>query len=374
MPGSNRSSGRPRIENLWRKHLGPAEFIVWMALVPAAMLYGAAVTVRRVFWRVARRRAPLRVVSVGNLTVGGNGKTPFTLYLAQRLARRGLRVGIVSRGFGGKRKERAMLVSDGGDLMLSPEEAGDEPVMMARAFDGPVAVAKRRIDGINLLARATNPPDLVLLDDAFQHLRLARDVDIVLVNRERGFGNGWLLPAGPMRERLGALGRAHAVVLMSAGTDEPSALSASQVRKLSRVPLLHATLRPRALVRVEMGRWVEYPVDLAGRRVLAISGLANPAGFYAMLREADADLVGVLEYADHHAYSSADWHAIVSAARDADLIVTTEKDLVKLERFPFARNSLYALRLEVAMDAADAVRLDEIVLGETASPRLQAEA
>jgi tetraacyldisaccharide-1-P 4'-kinase len=102
---------------------------------------------------------------------------------------------------------------------------------------------------------------------------------------------------------------------------------------------------------------------MAGRRALAVSGLADPSGFYAMLHEIDTDLIGVLEYPDHHVYNSSDWQTILKAAADADIVLTTEKDLVKLEKFPFARDSLYALRLEVVMSAEDAARLDEIVLG-----------
>jgi tetraacyldisaccharide 4'-kinase len=100
---------------------------------------------------------------------------------------------------------------------------------------------------------------------------------------------------------------------------------------------------------------------LAGRKVLAVSGLANPASFHAMVHEIDADLVGVLEYPDHHSYTSGDWHTIASAAREVDAVITTEKDLVKLERFPFARDSLYALRLEVSMPEEDARVLDELI-------------
>ena len=114
---------------------------------------------------------------------------------------------------------------------------------------------------------------------------------------------------------------------------------------------------------IENGVWRETPLGLGGRRVLAVSGLADPSGFYAMLRELDAELVGVFEYPDHHAYTNADWQAIVNAMRETDLVVTTEKDLVKLERFPFPRDSLYALKLEVTMDAADARALDELIIG-----------
>jgi tetraacyldisaccharide 4'-kinase len=106
---------------------------------------------------------------------------------------------------------------------------------------------------------------------------------------------------------------------------------------------------------------------MAGRRALAVSGLADPSGFYAMLREIETELVGVLEYPDHHVYSAADWQTIVKAALAADIVLTTEKDLVKLEKFPFPRDSLYALRLEIVMSAQDTARLDEIVIGAPSS-------
>ncbi|HYA34132.1 MAG TPA: tetraacyldisaccharide 4'-kinase [Candidatus Binataceae bacterium] len=354
---------RPKIERLWQPDLPLRLWPLWMGTIPLAMAYRVGLGARSLFWRAMRKGTDVRTVSVGNLTVGGNGKTPFTLFLANRLAARGLRVGIVSRGFAGTNRARAAMVSDGREIMMTPEESGDEPIMMAKSFSGPVAIAKRRIDGIRLLKEAANP-DIVILDDAFQHIRLKRDVDLVLINRERGLGNGWLLPAGPMRESGRALRRADAIILVSgtvAGGGRQVADAGSE--KSQKTPVLNATIRPRALVHVEKGRWVESAHGIAGRRVVALSGLADPRGFYAMLHELDADLVGVLEYPDHYQYSSDDWHEIVTAARDDALIITTEKDLVKLERFPFARDSLYALRLEVTMSPGDAAILDEIVIG-----------
>jgi tetraacyldisaccharide 4'-kinase len=371
MFGRKPTRRRPRIERLWLKQLSWYQVPLWAALVPASLAYGAAVRLRNAFWRTVRQRADARIVSVGNLTVGGNGKTPFTLFLASRLQAYGFSVAIVSRGFARRASRRtcAKTVSEGGELKLSPDEAGDEPAMMAKTFSGPLVVARRRIDGVNLLRQTTNP-DFVILDDAFQHVRLARDVDLVLVSRERGLGNGWTLPAGPMREQLGAVKRAQAVILVSwDGAEQPGALGAREMAALARRPVLQAVLRPRSLVTVEHGRWFEVPLELAGRRVLAVSGLADPRGFYAMLRGADADLMGVLEYPDHFRYALADWQEIVDASRNADMVVTTEKDLVKLEQFPFARNSLYALRLEVAMSAQDARALDELVIGEALKRR-----
>jgi tetraacyldisaccharide 4'-kinase len=362
MPASQPSPTRPRIERFWRRDL-PAHLLpAWVGLAAAAGIYRVGVGVRHLYWRVKKQPASLPTVSVGNLTVGGTGKTPFTLFLARRLQSHGLRVGIVSRGYGRARsKVRSELVADGGKLTISPEEAGDEPAMLARSFSGPIAVARRRIDGIERLRRL-GPLDVVILDDAFQHERLARDVDLLLVSSDRGFGNGWMLPAGPMREPLRSAARADAVIMMNSGT-ETSAIRPSQMRRLESRKILHASVRPRALIASANGAWREVPLALGARRIIAVSGLADSASFYTMLHEQEADLVGVFEYPDHHAYTNSDWQAIVSAMREADaVVVTTEKDLVKLERFPFPRDTLYALRLEVMMDAGDARALDDLIL------------
>lgn len=361
MPASQPSPNRPRIERLWQRDLPARLLPAWIGLAAAAGLYRIGVSARHLYWRIMKRDSPVLTVSVGNLTVGGTGKTPFTLFLAKRLQSHSLHVGIVSRGYHRARsKARAELVADSGQLKISPEDAGDEPAMMAKSFTGPIVVARRRLDGIELLSKL-GPLDAVVLDDAFQHVRLNRDVDLLLVSNERGFGNGWMLPAGPMRESIGAVGRADVIIVMNSGTGA-SAIRPSQMKKLTARKVLHASVRPRALLVLENGAWRETPLGLAGRRVLAVSGLADPSAFYAMLRELDAELVGVFEYPDHHAYSNADWQAIVNAMRDTDLVVTTEKDLVKLERFPFPRDSLYALRLEVTMNAEDVRALDELIM------------
>src|SRR5258708_27695455 len=165
-----------------------------------------------------------------------------------------------------------------------------------------------------------------------------------------------MLPAGPMREPIGCLRRADAIVMVNFG-NQPSALSPSEKTMLSSRTILGASIRPHSFLAIDNGTWHEIPLGLAGRRVLAISGLADSSGFYAMLRDLDADLVGVFEYPDHHAYTSADWQTIVNAMRDVDLVITTEKDLVKLEQLPLPRDSLYALRLHVTTQSADAQQL-----------------
>lgn len=337
------------LESLWRRELSVVELIAWIGLVPLSMLYLMAVAVRALFWKAfASGAKSLRIVSVGNLTVGGNGKTPFTLYLAGTLRERGVKVAIVSRGYGGS-STRAAIVSDGKSLALGAEQAGDEPVMMARSFGGPVAIGRRRAGALSLLEKIEGL-QTVILDDGFQHRRLKRDVDLIVVSAERGLGNGWALPAGPLRERLSGVRRADAVIVLSSGPDRGSHCGASQFEKLLTQPLFRGRLLPTALVAPHPEGWQERPLSLAGRRVLVVSGLADPSQFYGMLRDLGAELVGVLEYPDHHPYSDSDWHRITVAAREAELIVTTEKDLTKLERFPFARDGLYALRLKVVID------------------------
>src|SRR5580700_11158900 len=292
MPINEPSPNRPRIERLWERELPTQLLPAWVGLAAAAGFYRVGVGARRLYWRMMKRQPSVLTVSVGNLTVGGTGKTPFTLFLARRLQSQGLRVAIVSRGYGRARsKARARLIADGGNLKVSPEDAGDEPAMMAKMFAGPIAVARRRIDAIELLGKL-GPLDAVILDDGFQHVRLDRDVDLLLVSRGRGFGNGWMLPAGPMREPLRAVRRADAIIVMNLSADA-SAIRPAQMKKLTARKVLHASVRPRALICIENGVWRETPLTLVGRRVLAVSGLADSSAFYAMLRELDADLVAV---------------------------------------------------------------------------------
>ncbi|HTY53933.1 MAG TPA: tetraacyldisaccharide 4'-kinase [Candidatus Binataceae bacterium] len=363
-----RLANRLRIERWWREDLAWYQWPLWMVLVPPSLLYSAAMTVRSALRRlpgIARRAGNLKVISVGNLTVGGNGKTPFTLYLARALASRGLRVGIVSRGYGGsKGGGEAQLVSDMREPRMGPAEAGDEAVMMAKFFDGPIAIAAKRRDAIRLLENHGSL-DAVVLDDGFQQLGLVPEVNLVVVNLERGLGNGWVLPAGPMREHLRAVGRADAIILLSADANAHSAITPAQMEVFRRRMIFNGRIRPRTLVHHDQGTWREVPLDtLAARRVLAVSGIADARSFYEMLRQAEAELTGVLEYPDHYSYTLADWQRIARSAENADMVVTTEKDLVKLERFPFVRDFLYALRLEVRMDEDQDRLLEMIIEGE----------
>ncbi len=330
-------------ERAWerRDHLGRA---AWLGLYPLSFAFRAAAGLRSfAYWsRIAPiRRAPIPVVSVGNVTVGGTGKTPLALWIARSLGERGSRVALVSRGYGGS-ASGVTTVFDGGTLLADPSEVGDEPVMMAKSFDGVIITSARRIDGVRRAAELGC--EVAVLDDGFQHRALARDFDIVVHDGT----DGPLLPAGPMRERLSAMCRADAVVLTPSAADRPLAVDGAKIFRM--------TMELTGLVESVEGVWQERTRGcLAGKRVIAVVGIANPERFYQTIHGWDATIEDVYAFADHHVYTRSDWQEISRRSQECDLVVTTEKDLVKLEAFPFARGKLMALRVEPRLD--DGARL-----------------
>jgi tetraacyldisaccharide 4'-kinase len=257
------------------------------------------------------------------------------------------------RGYGGE-AAGVTVVSRGHGAEVGPREVGDEAVMLAKSFDGPVVTARRRGEGAKVMKELGC--EVVVLDDGFQHRAIARLFDVVLVDGRRGP----LLPAEPLR----ALGRADASVLVEK-EDTPVA---PLPEKLASMPVYSMRLEARCLVESVSGGWTERPLhQLAGRHVVAVSGLARPQSFYDLLNEWDAQIDEVFEFPDHHAYSQQDWQNIARGARQSDLVVTTEKDLVKLEAYPFATGKLVALRIEPRVENDDA--LIQAILGKMTSER-----
>ncbi len=323
------------------------------ALVPAALAYGAGTAVRNRLYDAgifAARRVPARVVSVGNLTVGGTGKTPTTLWLAERLRARGARVGIVARGY---RKERpgVVVVGEAGRPLVAAREGGDEAVLLARRFPGPVVTGERRADAAAFACERFGL-DTVVLDDGFQHRALARDADLVLLAGDEGAQ--WPLPAGPLREWAGGLARAHAVLAVDG---EPASAPDR--------PLFRGRLRPTALVRVDGEQWVEESLTaLAGRDVIALAGIARPERLAGALARAGAVVRDALHFPDHHAYGADDVATIARAARAAT-VVATEKDLAKLGGAP-GLEGLRALRVSLEVEHGEAL-VDLLAGGPAAS-------
>jgi len=351
------------VERAWARE-GVDGRALHAALVPASALFAAAARLRALsYWlRLRRRRRlPAAVVSVGNLSVGGTGKTPAALWLAVNLRARGYAVAILSRGYGGTAR-RATVAGEapreGVAASLDAAVVGDENVVLARRFPGPVVVARKRAEAGAVACREFGA-EVLVLDDGFQHLSLRRDFDLVCL-RPRSAGEGRVLPAGRLREPPAALKRANAV-LVTEGEDGVAFDRAIEAR-LAKLPVFQGELRAAALVTPDgVGGWRELPMGiLAARRALGLAGVGDPTSFYRTLHEWDARLEDFLEFPDHHVYTLDDWKKIAHRSRELDLVVTTEKDLVKLERFPFAKDKLVALR--VAMHVEEGERLLDSVI------------
>jgi tetraacyldisaccharide 4'-kinase len=324
-------------------------------LIPLAYGYGLAMWVRAAMYArglLARRSLSCRVISVGNLTVGGTGKTPVVIALANLLKGRGRKVGVISRGYGRQSKGKVFEVSDGIAIQDDWRDTGDEPNLIARRCPGvPVAVGADRLRvGRYLIDRFG--VDTVLLDDGFQHLALERDLNILILDATDPFGNGYALPRGRLREPLSALGRATAVLVTR--TRQAGSLEELKTRVRAMVPalpILISDFAPSAVVSVRGSALLE-PTILKGERVLAVSGIGNPDSFRRLLVGAGATVLDHCVFRDHHAYSAEDIRRIMQAGDrlGADRIVTTEKDAVKLGEFEedlkYGR-SIWAVRIEL---------------------------
>ena len=317
------------------------------ALATGAVAYRAAVALRNAAYDqglAAQVRLPCRVVSVGNLTVGGTGKTTCVEFIAKKLLAAGSRVAVLSRGYGGSPRDYCLQMEAGrllvnGEPIAGTDGLADEPQLLARHLAGvPVLVGRRR-DRTGRLAHTQFGAETLILDDGFQHRRVARDCDIVLIHARMPFGGWALLPRGPMREPLSALSRAHAIIVTKA--DEAlETLGALEERLRSLNPdaaLATAVHEPSTLWEAA----TEQPLDLSrleGLQVGLVSSIGDPDGFEATLRRLHATVAWHRAFPDHHRYRAKDWAALRrEQGVRPEAIVTTEKDWLRLK--PVAGNT-----------------------------------
>lgn len=331
--------------------------------------YYAGCSLKRLFCRLGRKKLPFKVASVGNITVGGTGKTPAVIALASEAKQQGFRPCILTRGYRGTARGPCF-VHDGRKTLLNAADAGDEALLMSRLL-GDVAVVKgadRYKAGIFALrnlppvSAGTAPsPLLFILDDGFQHWKLHRDVDILLIDSTNPFGSGGLLPLGTLREPLTEIARADIVILTK--TDpapqrpdtaaHASAACEELVGKVriynSAAPIFLARHEPASFKSVS-GR--ELPLEaISGRSVVGFCGIANPSGFRMSLSRLGAGIRDFIAYRDHTAYTERSLATVFRRSQElgTDWIVTTEKDIIKLVDFDLPPN-LVALHIEFRVD------------------------
>ena len=321
------------IERVWAGD-SAADHVARAALAPFEGLYRGATAVRGWLYDagvLSAAASPIPVVSVGNLTVGGTGKTPVSAWIAARLAQQGRSPAIVLRGYG-----------------------GDEPLVHSRINPGiPVIVAANRSAGIR--EAALTGADIAILDDAFQHRKATRDLDIVLISADDWTGRRRLLPAGPFREPISAISRASAVFITrkSASDQQVESVRKAVLAKARDVPVAVLRLDLSELVRATPPAGAMPAGMLAGKRILAIAAVGNPEAFFSQLRLLEANVLP-MPYPDHHAYTAGDIAAITRKSAACDYVVCTLKDAVKLGPvWPASNTPLWYVSLAVQVESGE---------------------
>lgn len=317
-------------------------------LYAISLMYGAGLKIREFAYRqrvLPSHRLPCKVICVGNITVGGTGKTPMTMHVAQEIEQLGYKAAIVSRGYRGRAESRGGIVSDGQSLLMEPSEAGDEPYLIARSLpEIPVIVGQDRY-AAGLRAVAEFQPDVIVLDDGYQHLKLKRDIDLVLLNHAHPFGNTHLLPRGILREPISSLARGTACILTRHRTHaaEPETSTINQIKINTLANRLFSASHDPYYYTLNDGEQFtthapakRFTGRAAGRLtkdpVFGFSGIARNAEFQNTVKRLGIDAAGFLEFPDHHRYAARDLDKILKQAGNAGAwrLITTEKDLVRL--------------------------------------------
>jgi len=313
-----------------------------------SLIYGGAVKIREAFYNrglLRSKKLPCIVISIGNITVGGTGKTPMTIHVTELVKRMGYKVVVISRGYKGLAEKTGGIVSDGKTIFMEADKAGDEPFMIAnRLKNVPVVVGKNRFNA-GMTALNSFNPDLIVLDDAYQHLRLKRNIDLVLLDSICPFGNHRLLPRGTLREPLSALMRSDAFILTRSDVAKEPESTYNSVKlknyaggkplfKAIHVPYIYEVVKGGAILSQGIcgdscTQGFEF---LRGRPVFIFSGIERNMDFYNTVKGFKCKVTGSSEFADHHRYTDRDLNMILQSAKkfDTDFIITTEKDYAKI--------------------------------------------
>ena len=339
---------RKRIEIVMHSEKADSPGLLAPFLRGVSAVYGAAQKIRAIGYRhnlLQSKSLPCRVIAIGNISAGGTGKTPMTIYLARELQQSGKRVAVISRGYKGAAEKGGGIVSDGQNVLMDAGWAGDEPFMMASRLKGiPVVVGKNRHEA-GMLAIREFEPDVIVLDDAYQHLKLKRDINLVLLDHDRPFGNSHLLPRGILREPLDALARADACILTRSpqGADLEVFSNRSKLKSvLPQIPVFSSYHAPYFYLiksgdRTPLNDISEFLTSpeldrVKQNKVYGFSGIARNDAFQHTVGKTGFNAVGYHEFDDHHRYSATDLEDIVQTAKraGANCLISTEKDHARI--------------------------------------------
>ena len=347
-------------QTYWRelasgKRCEPGDKLLLFGLIPLAWLYSFILRLRALLFQAGimkTLRLPRPVVSIGNITVGGTGKTPTTAYIARLLLEQGYKVAVISRGYGGALEGQTSIVSDGATIMMSARECGDEPYLLASTLPGLMVVIGTDRNAAGLMAMQQLSPDIFLLDDGFQHLRLHRDLNILLLDYSLPFGNGWTLPAGMLREPTSSVLRSDLVVFTRTPEEAVNPIGTQGI------PVCLARHTLTDLLPLLGGAPLSFS-DCRGKKMVACAGIADPEAFFTALRKQGLQLVQTFAYPDHVDYDTQRCAELAEAlqANGSDVLVTTEKDGVKLKgRAPEVAARTLLARLELTIDKPDILK------------------
>lgn len=288
------------------------------------------------------------VISVGNITVGGTGKTPCVIMLARMLQENGFKPAVISRGYGGRKVHPVNIVSDGHKILLDSETAGDEPFLMAHVLKGiPVITgAERAAAGQAAIDRFG--VNVLICDDAMQHRQLFRDINLVLLDNHNSEGSRHILPRGRLREPIKEISRANAIVFTRTNEAQPANSRIVELIQSEHIPVFKSIHQPKNIISGNYS--TQKPVSgLRGKKVCAFCGIANPDSFQKALLAADAQVLSFDVFPDHHRYNKSELEKIKSGFIDcrADFLVSTQKDGVRLQNFPEFLNMIYMLSIEL---------------------------
>ncbi len=343
-----------------------------VTLAPLSGLYGVAMKARRAlyqrgFFHVHKAGAP--VISVGNITTGGTGKTPLVEWIARALAQQQERICILTRGYGRQHSANRVMVSNGSEIFSDAREAGDEPLLLAEKLKGIAAVIcdADRVAAARWAIEKLNP-ELFILDDGFQHLRLARDLNMVVIDAANPWGNRRLLPAGNLRESPAQLARADCIVITRADDSTQTEALKSEIDQLSKGrPVFLSRMKTDGLRNLTRGG-EEIPANLKSGPVAAFCGIGNPQSFFAQLQREGYQLCHTRAFPDHHYYAQEEINALVTqaTARGGRALLTTAKDAVKLRSISIGM-PCYIVDVAIEIDNADELlRLIEKAIGKFA--------